>query len=170
MSTLACRVLGTARLEASIYEEVESDRAANWQAVGIVLVSSLAAAFGMGVKTPEEVAAALAIAVATWIFWVLLTLFIGSVLLRGKRTNVDFGQLFRTTGFSASPGVLRALGIIPVMGWFFFLAATIWMLFAFVVAVRQALDYADTRRVVAVCALGWLIHGGLLFAFVLTAM
>jgi hypothetical protein len=43
------------------------------------------------------------------------------------------------------------------------------MLFTYVVAVRQALDYASTGRALAVCLLGWLIHAVVLFGFVLTA-
>jgi hypothetical protein len=43
------------------------------------------------------------------------------------------------------------------------------MFFTFVVAIRQALDYADIRRAIAVCLLGWLIHGVVLFGFIFTA-
>ncbi len=64
--------------------------------------------------------------------------------------------MLRTIGFSASPGVLLVLGIIPVLGVFVSLVVSIWMLAAFVVAVRQALDYRSTGRAVAVCAIGWL--------------
>ena len=64
----------------------------------------------------------------------------------------------------------RLLGIVPVIGWALFLAATVWMLFSFVVAVRQALDYSNTRSALAVCLLGWLIHGVLFFGFVMVAV
>jgi hypothetical protein len=40
----------------------------------------------------------------------------------------------------------------------------------FVVAIRQALDYASFNRALAVCFLGWLIHGLLFFAFVMVAI
>jgi hypothetical protein len=42
------------------------------------------------------------------------------------------------------------------------------MLLTFVVAVRQALDYKSTGRAVAVCLLGWIVHGIVFFWFVLT--
>jgi len=35
-------------------------------------------------------------------------------------------------------------------------ATDLWMLAAFVVAVRQALDYSSTWRALAVCLLGWI--------------
>jgi len=169
MTTLASRLLGSARLKVSSYEEIESDRHATWQAVAIVVVSSLGAAVGIGNTSLSGIAALLFFAIATWMIWVLLTLFIGTQLLPGKQTKADFPQLLRTTGFSAAPGILRVLGVVPGIGWILFLAATIWMLFTYVVAVRQALDYPTTSRALAVCLLGWLIHGVVLFGFVLTA-
>lgn len=169
MTTLANRLLGSASLRVSTYEEVETDRHANWQAIGIVLLSSLGAAIGIGNTSWRGVASLLLVAIVTWLLWVLLTLFIGTQLLPGKQTRADFGQLLRTTGFSSAPGILRVLGILPGVGWFLFLGATIWMLFTYVVAVRQALDYTSTGRALAVCGLGWLIHGVVLFGFVLTA-
>jgi hypothetical protein len=169
MSALADRLLGSATLRARSYEEVETDRNANWQAMAIVVLSSLGAAIGAGVTRPGDIAALLVFALATWIVWVLLTLFIGKTLLPGDRTQADFGQILRTTGFSATPGILRALGFLPGIGWYIFAASTVWMLFTFVVAIRQALDYTSTYRALAVCVLGWLIHGVALFGFILTA-
>ena len=170
MSTLTSRLLGSASLSARSYEDVESDPHANLQAVGVVLLSSLAAAVGTGIRDLESTVSLLVVALASWIVWVLLTLLIGSQLLPIGETRVDFGQLLRTTGFSAAPGILRVLGLVPVIGWVLFAAATIWMLFSFVVAVRQALDFTSTARALAVCILGWVIHGIVFFGFVLTAV
>jgi hypothetical protein len=39
------------------------------------------------------------------------------------------------------------------------------MLAAMIVAVRQALDYASTRRAVLVCLLGWLFAVAFVFLF-----
>jgi len=101
---------------------------------------------------------------------VLLTVFIGTRLLPDRETRADFGQVLRTTGFSASPGFLRVFGLVPIVGWYIFAAATVWMLFTFVVAVRQALDYTSTVRALLVCVLGWLVHSMLFFWFVLTVV
>jgi hypothetical protein len=170
MSTLTNRLLGSASLNARSYEDVESDPHANVQAIGVVLLSSLAAAIGTGIRDLESTIALLVVAIVSWIVWVFLTLLIGRQLLPASETRVDFGQLLRTTGFSASPGILRVLGLVPVIGWVLFLAATIWMLFSFVVAVRQALDFKSTARALAVCLLGWIIHGIVFFGFVMTAV
>ena len=170
MSTLANRLLGSVGLNADSYEEVEADTHANAQAIGIVVLSSVAAAIGTKTTSLSSMAALVVVALASWIIWVLLTLLIGTQLLPGKSTRADFGQLLRTTGFSAAPGILRVFGIVPGIGWAIFMAATIWMLFSFVVAVRQALDYTNTGSALAVCILGWLIHGVLFFGFVMVAV
>jgi len=47
--------------------------------------------------------------------------------------------LLRTIGFSSSPGLIRVLGIIPGLTGIVFMVASIWMLVAMVIAVRQAL-------------------------------
>jgi hypothetical protein len=74
------------------------------------------------------------------------------------QTEADLGQLLRTTGFSSSPGLIRVLGIIPGLNSVVFAVASIWMLVAMVIAVRQALDYTGTLRAVGVCAIGWIIQ------------
>jgi hypothetical protein len=170
MSTLANRLVGSVWLNPASYEEVEADTHANAQAVGIVILSSVAAALGTGTTSLGSMVSLVVVALASWIIWVLLTLMIGTHLLPGNSTRADFGQLMRTTGFSAAPGIFRVLGIIPVIGWGLFLAATIWMLFSFVIAVRQALDYSSTGSALAVCILGWLIHAVLFFGFVMVAV
>ena len=169
MNTLASRVLGSAILQARSYEEVEADHTANWQAIAVVLLSSFGAAIGIRFTSLMDLVILVAVAIAAWISWVLLTLLIGTTMLPGKDTKADFGQIFRTTGFSASPGILRAFGFLPGVGWYIFMGATIWMLFSFVVAIRQALDYSSTSRAFLVCLLGWLIQGLLFFGFVSVA-
>lgn len=169
MYTLTQRLIGSARLDAQSYEDVEADTHATWQAIAVVILASLGAAIGTGTTAPGSILALLIAALVSWIVWVFLTLLIGTQIMPGAATRADLGQVLRTTGFSATPGILRALGVLPGIGGAIFLAATVWMLFTFVVAVRQALDYQTTGRALAVCVLGWLIHGILFFGFVLVA-
>ncbi len=95
-------------------------------------------------------------ALIAWFLWAFITYIVGTKLLPEPQTRSDMGELLRTTGFSASPGVLRVLGGVPLLGGLISFAVAIWMLVAFVVAVRQALDYRSTGRAVAVCLIGWL--------------
>ena len=100
------------------------------------------------------------VSLMAWAAWALLTYEIGARLLPGPQTSVDIGQLMRTIGFAATPGLLRIFGFIPGATIPAFAVATIWMLAAMVVAVRQALDYTSTGRAVAVCVIGWLLALG----------
>ncbi len=163
-------MIGAARLDAQTYERVEADPSTTAAAVFIVVVASVAAAIGIGVRDLSGLLGVTLGALATWMVWVGLTYVIGTRVFPEDQTHATIGEVLRTTGFSASPGILRILGFLPAVGWAIFLGVTVWMLFAFVVAVRQALDYAGSPRAVLVCLLGWLIHGILFFAFVVTAI
>ena len=90
-----------------------------------------------------------------WACWALLIFEIGTRLLPESDTSADVGQLMRTIGFAATPGLIRVFGFIPGVTVPAFVVSSIWMLLAMVVAVRQALDYNSTGRAVAVCVLGW---------------
>jgi hypothetical protein len=136
----------------------------------VVLVASIAAAIGSGSRDPISIAAATIALLITWMFWVGLTYFIGTHLMPEPTTHADVGEVLRTTGFSAAPGVLRIFGTLPGVGLPIFIGVNIWMLFTFVVAIRQALDYASSGKALAVCALGWLLHGLLFFAFTRVAI
>ena len=170
MKTLLRQMVRASRFDVQTYEQVEADRASTAGAVAVVLVASIAAALGSGARDPVSIVSATIALLVTWVFWVALTYFIGTHLLPEPQTRSDLGEMLRTTGFSASPGVLRILGAIPGVGLFIFIGVTIWMLLTFVVAVRQALDYASSGRALAVCVLGWLLHGLLFFAFVRVAI
>jgi hypothetical protein len=54
--------------------------------------------------------------------------------------------------------VLRIFGFVPFLGGVISFVASVWMLAAMVVAVRQALDYSSTNRALGVCAIGWLVY------------
>jgi len=87
-------------------------------------------------------------------------------LLPEPQTKVDYGELLRTIGFSSSPGVVRVLGIIPMLGAIINFIIGIWMLVAMVIAVRQALDYESTWRAVGVCLIGWIVQIAIFALFV----
>jgi hypothetical protein len=170
MQTILGRIVGAARLDGTTYEGVEANPHTISGAVLVVLLSSVAAALGSGVTQPVEIAAVTLAAFVTWMVWVGLTYVIGTTVLTTPETHTTIGEVLRTTGFSAAPGILRVFGTIPVVGWPIFMGATIWMLFAFVVAIRHALDLKSAGRAFLVCFLGWLIHAIIFFGFVISAV
>lgn len=163
MSQFKDRLVRAAKLDVHLYEEVEADTKATAQAMGTVVLSSVAA--GIGVLSRAGVGGILwgtVAALLSWYIWAYLTFFIGTKLLPEPQTRADPGELLRTIGFSSAPGLLRVLGIIPGMAAIVFPVAALWMLAAMVVAVRQALDYSGTWRAVAVCLIGWFVQALLL--------
>jgi hypothetical protein len=150
------RVIRALKLEASLFEEVEADRGATTQAIGVVLLSGIAAGIGSSGRGLAGGILLLTIAsVLAWVVWALVTYVIGTKILPGARTEADMGQLLRTVGFSSAPGMIQVLGVIPVLAGAVFFVASVWMLVAMVIAVRQALDYESTARAVGVCLIGW---------------
>ncbi len=157
MTTFLNRVTGAAMLKPAMYEEVEADRAATMQAMGVVALSSLAAgvgALGLASAHLTTLAGISLLAFAVWGIWAFLTLQIGARIFPAPRTQADIGQLLRTIGFATAPGILRIAGVIPGTTTIVFAVTAVWMLMAMIVAVRQALDYTSTARAFAVCALG----------------
>ncbi len=159
MSTFKDRIIRAAKLDIHLYEEVEADKGAMGQAMGVVVLSSIAAGIGSIARGGiSGILIGTIISLIGWYIWAYLTYFIGTKLLPEPQTKADHSELLRTIGFSSSPGLIRVLGIIPGLGGMVFLIASIWMLVAMVIAVRQALDYKSTLRAVGVCAIGWVIQ------------
>ena len=160
MSSFANRMVRAAKLDVNLYEEVEADKQAMGQAMGVVVLSSLAAGIGsVGATGINGLLLGTIAALAGWFIWALITFYVGTKLLPEPQTESDYGELLRTTGFSSSPGVLRIFGVVPLLGTIIFVVCGIWMLVAMIIAVRQALDYKSTWRAVGVCFIGWLIQG-----------
>ncbi len=157
MASFVDRMMGAAKLDVQTYEEVEGDKTATPQAMAVVLISSIAAGIG-GIRLGiSGLIWMLLASLISWVLWAALVWLIGTKLLPEPETQSDVGELMRTTGFSSSPGVLRILGVLPLIGGLLQFLVGIWMLVAMVIAVRQALDYRSTGRAVGVCLIGWVI-------------
>jgi hypothetical protein len=153
------RIIRAAKLDVELYEEVEADTDAMGQAMGVVILSAVAAGIAsIGQVGIGGILMATLGALVSWYVWAFLTYIIGTKLLPEPQTRADYGELLRTIGFSSAPGLLRVVGIIPGLRTVVFFAVSVWMLVAMVVAVRQALDYTSTLRAVGVCVIGWLVQ------------
>ena len=160
MNVFMGRMLRAAKLDVHLYEEVEADKSAMPQAMGVVVLASIAAgigSIGMGAGGPGILMGVIT-ALIGWFVWAFLVYVIGAKLLPEPQTRSDYGELLRTIGFSSSPGLIRILGVVPGLGAVVFIVASVWMLVAMVIAVRQALDYKSTWRAIGVCVVGWLIQ------------
>ena len=146
------RMVGAAKLDANIYEDVEADVSANGQAAGTVALVAVAQAIGAIGEGTLGLVTGVVGALVGWLIWAGVTYLIGAKLLGGTAT---WGELLRTLGFAQAPGVLSVLGLIPVVGGVVRVAVTVWILLAGVIAIRQALD-VSTAKAILTAVLGWL--------------
>lgn len=167
-STLVYRWIGACGLDGGVYEDVEADPHATGQAIATVVLSSLAAGIGGGGFYGLHVATVLgvtAVALLTWTAWAMLVFQIGTRALPEPQTRSNLGELLRTTGFAAAPGLLQVFAVLPWMLVPVFVGTWIWMIAAMVVGVRHALDYDSTWRAVVVCVVGVSLALALALAF-----
>ena len=145
------RVWRAMLLEPRLFEEVETDTKAGWQALLVVIVAGAArgASFEEGL---QGWIGAVAFGLAVWVLAAALLSSLGRIWLRA-RTN--WGEMLRALGFAAAPlAFLAPLGWLPppvrppsefvVHG---------WSGLAVVLATREAFDVSTSRAVVA-CVLG----------------
>ena len=165
----ANRMIRAAKLDVHLFEEVEVDNTATTQAVGVVVLSAVAAGIGTRGGAVGGILIGSVIALVSWYIWAYLTYWIGTKILPEPQTHATHSELLRTIGFSSSPGLIRVLGVVPGLRDLVFLVAGIWMLAAMIIAVRQALDYHSTWRAVGVCAIGWIVQA-IVLALVLSLM
>ncbi len=159
MSTFSQRMMGAAQLEVRIYKEVELDTHATGQAMAVVVLSSLAQGVGAFAQGGlRGLALGAVTALIGWCVWATIIYVVGTKVLPEPQTRSDIGELLRTTGFAASPGLLRVLGLVPGLGFWIVVAVSVWMFMAMVIAVRQALDYESLERTVGVCLIGWFLQ------------
>jgi hypothetical protein len=157
--SLTDRMIRAARLDVSLYNEVEADISANNQALTVVVLSAVASGLGAAIGAaisgrPGLIAGGLIGAIVLellgWAVWSYVMFFVGTRMFHGTAT---YGELLRTLGFAYSPGVLNILRFIPVLGGIIGLIVGIWRIITGFVAVREALDL-DSGNTIAVIVVG----------------
>ena len=163
MTTFLRRVLSALALDPKVFEEVEADRRATGQALLVVIAAGIAAGIGnagVGSGAATIIVVVALGSMAAWAAWASLLYLIGTRIMPERTTSADLGQVLRTLGFAAAPGLFRAFEIFGGTRWFVLSLTSIWMVLAMIVAIRQALDYTTTARAVALSLLGWAISFG----------
>ena len=155
--TFSDRVIGALKLEPHVYEEVEADQTATGQACAVIALATLAEVIGRArLGVPFLVPLLLATLVG-WLIWGFVIYLVGTYLLPEPQTRASLGEVLRTIGFAAAPGLFRILGIVPGLGALVRMVVWVWLIMTTVVAVRQALDYRSTGRALAVCLIASLV-------------
>lgn len=152
------RMIRAAKLDVSLYEEVEKDTTATNQALLVVVIASICAGIGQAIAggTVIGLVTGLVTALVGWLIWSFITYIIGTRVFKGPNTEASYGQLLRCIGFSNSPNVLSIFAFIPALGPVIVFIAAIWSLVAMVIAVRQGLDFS-TGRAIATCIVGFIV-------------
>jgi hypothetical protein len=143
------RLVAALRLDTSVFEEVEHDPSALGQAVGVVALGAVASGLGVPGVGMTGVLGGIVFAVVGWLLGAGLIWLIG---VKGMNATSDYPELLRTLGFASAPYILLVLGILP-LGPFLFplsLVVFVWVLIAYVMAVRAALD-VQIGAAVGVC-------------------
>ena len=170
------RMLRAACLHADTYEEVEADHSSIKQAALVVAAACTAIGVaryvqssGAGIPVSPLVLQVTLSVVEPLVLWFggsAFVFMVGATFFRGPETETDFAEVLRTTGFAFTPALLRIFAIVPppALGLGIDLVARAWVFVAFVVAVRQALDFTTPRAIGTfgtAAILLWLILWGL---------
>lgn len=142
------RIVGVFRLDPNTFEEVEHDPNALSQAAIVVAIVAVLTGLGSGFATIfgsrqfiGSFFSALIWSFVGWILWSVAAYFVGTSLFGGK---ADLGEMLRVIGFAYAP---LMLGIIPCIGG---IIGTIWAMVAGFIAVRQGLDFDNTKALLTV--------------------
>ena len=155
------RMIGAAMLNASVFEEIEADRSALLQAIGIVILVTLCGIVGgivgdiiEGDVQPVKILGAVLsgglFGLLRWALWVTLIYLVGGLMLKTATTETSWAELGRVVGFAYTPGVIVILSFLPGIGNLMGFIAFGWTLVAVIIAIRHALDYEGTGRAIIV--------------------
>ena len=153
-------MIRAARLDATIYEQIKTDKTALSQSMVVVVLSGVAGGLGnpsVSMPGPQNLAFAIICAFVSWLMWAWLIYLIGTKILPEPQTKTSVNELLRTIGFSSSPGILWVLGVFQPLAGIIGNVVGVWILCAIIIAVRQTLDYKSIGRAVGVCVIVWLI-------------
>ena len=124
------RIIGAARLDVEVYEEVEADTDATGQAMSVVLLASLAGGLGSISLGDGGIGLFMVggiVSLVGWATWAFLIYAIGTHVLPESGTRADVGELMRTLGFAQSPGLLRFIGSLAGVGPLVLVVIQIWL-------------------------------------------
>ena len=160
------RLIGAARLDRSVYEEVERDTTATQQAILVVVAAVAASAIGAIFTDLSAVIVSALVALVGFAVSAGFIYIVGTRIIPSDRVEADFGQVVRTLGFAYAPQLLLVLAFIPVLGVLVSLVVLIWTVITRVVAIQSALE-ASVGRAIAISIIASILSAivqGILFA------
>ena len=168
MAQIADRMIRAAKLDASLYDEIARDETTMGEAVTVVLIAAAAAGLGAALAGPIGLIGGAVVALVGWFVQAVLAYYVGTKMIPDSDTRTDLSSVLRVTGYASAPGVIAALGFIPVLGTMAMFAAGLWQLAAFIVAIRVVMNFDGNGKAVMVVLIGWVVKMAIagLFMFV----
>lgn len=157
--TFGDRVIGALKLEANAFEDVERDPTAIGQSVGVIVLAAVSAGIGNiywgGISGIVSTALT---SLISFLIWSLIVWLVGTKLMPEPTTKADFPETFRVLGFSAAPGLLGFITIIPILGYLILFVIWLWTIAAMIVAVKAVLDYSTIGKAIVVVLIGFIVN------------
>ncbi len=161
MNDFINRIFRAIRLDPSLYSEVKADSEALRQAMAVVALSGLASGMGIA-KSWAGFLLVMFLAFTVWLGWSFIAYIVGTRLLPESQTKTDYSGLLRATGFAFAPHIFQVFGSFPGFLFFATLVASLWMLVAIVIAIKQAFNFQKTFRAIWVVLISIIIQAILL--------
>jgi hypothetical protein len=164
------RIIRALTLDPELYEEVEHDKSAMWQAVVVVFLASLSR--GIYSYQTGDYKGLILGTITSFVLWMLLAFLIyiiGTKLFPESETRSDQWEIMRVLGFASAPGIFRVFAVVPHLTAVVLVIVWVWTLVAMIIGVRQALDFKNTWNAIWVCVVGlityWLVYIIFYFAY-----
>jgi hypothetical protein len=178
-------MIRAAKLDVSLYHEVEHDTSLDQQALLVVIIAAAAGGVGallagiiggvLGGVLGADVGGSFVTTILSTIWvvvftvigyyiWAFVTQWVGTNLFEGR---ADFGEVKRALGYAYTPQVLNVFSFIPCLGAILGFVTSIWTLIAAFYALREALDLDSTKTIITL-VIGWVII--MVISFVITAL
>ena len=157
------RCIRAARLDASVFNEVEHDPRLTSEAITVVAAVAVLGGIGSflsGLFTRGIIGAfgglivGVIMALVGYFIWSFICFFVGTRFMEGQAADVS--EVMRPLGYAFAPQALALFNFIPCLGGLITLVGALWSLVAGIIAVREALDF-DTGKAVVTVVIGWVI-------------
>lgn len=154
---LYARMLAASLLKEDIFKDLEQDPLASRRAALIVCLGALALGIGFVMGGPASAVLHVFGGVAAWAAFATTVYVTGTSVMGAAPVSRE--RYFQVVGLASSPAVIFALGVLPIYGPLFVLAASLWIGAATAVALTPAFGW-DRGYAFIATATGWVVYFG----------
>ena len=163
----ASRVVNAALLNRKTFQDIQGDKAGTFQVYALVAAAAIASAIG----TLDDLSLAFQnvfLTIAGWLIYSHVAWFMRSYIFDSVRAEASRPNMMRVVGIAYGAGLLRAFGVVPVVGELVFALATIWIIVGISVGLKSSLAFENYGPVMGIIGIGIILNftlSSLVFAF-----